>query len=486
MASPTQIGITTWQADPHPASLTRFLAVLAAAGLINASIAAYLLCPLPASHHPSLAALLIRASIYVLGAALAGALGCWFYWTRPANLFRLNPPVPFRLFTLTNAVTWVFIPSIVLWSGQASPVSPLVATLAAVLLAHGLRKTIPVVQPNPEDLHPPARELFAATIQTHPYELHGYILAICLYGAVYNLANSWILDAGCLFALSAFLFTWKLTLAPNPSLPVSQASARALRRLAIAVPIAILLTAIALLFGVAHRNQLEYLAAQSRANGGPQSGDTDRAARSQAAGGTTISGYQSIILWPIPEKKQILPPLPQPSTVLAPGTTKPLVIRFDGPYYYFQPPGKRPTPDAHQAHGTPVDLNIQSNNFIPLVMEAHQSLGTPIPIARCREIQVAVLNGDNTPGSVSLGVLLTDTSAPGKPQVYLGQQPVQSTQSVQFRIKTDPVPETLRFQVPASAKIHKFDQITVLFFPNGANYAQGPKLAIQQFQLIPR
>ena len=75
MASPTQIGITTYQADAHLPSLTRFLAVLAAAGLINASIAAYLLCPLPASHHPSLTALLIRASIYVFGAAFAGALG---------------------------------------------------------------------------------------------------------------------------------------------------------------------------------------------------------------------------------------------------------------------------------------------------------------------------------------------------------------------------------------------------------------------------
>jgi hypothetical protein len=484
MASPTQIGITTYQADAHPPSLTRFLAVLAAAGLINASIAAYLLCPLPASHHPSLAALLIRASIYVLGAALAGTLGCWFYWTRPANLFRLNPPVPFRLFTLTNAVIWVFIPSIVLWSGQDSPVSPLVATLAAVLLAHGLRKTIPAAQLHPEDPHPPARELFAVTLQTHPYELHGYVLAICLYGAAYNLANSWILDAGCLLALSAFLFTWKLTLAPNPSVPTRQVNARALRRLAIAVPAAILITAIALLFGVAHRNFAE---ARSRANSSPQSGGgTDRNPRSQSAAGTTISGYQSIILWPIPEKKQILPPLQQPSTLLAPGTTKPLVIRFDGPYFYFQPPGKRPTADAHQAHGTPVDLNIQANNFIPLVMEAHQSLGTPIPIARCREIQVAVLNGDNTPGSVSLGILLTDTSAPGKPQVYLGQQPVQSTQSSQFRIKTDPAVETLRFQVPISAKIRKFDQITVMFFPNGANYTQGPRLAIQQFQLVPR
>jgi hypothetical protein len=485
MASPTQIRITPYQAAAELPSLNRFLALLTTAGLINASIAAYLLCPLPPSRHPSLTALLVRASLYVCGAALAGVLGAWFYWTRPGNVFRHSPPVPFRLFTLANATTWVWIPSIVLWSGQDSPVFPCVAVLAAALLAHGLRKITPPPAP-PQDPPTYPRELFAVTLQTHPRELHGYILALCLYAAAYELTNSWVLDAGCLLALSAFLFAWKLTIAPHPGSPNSQANAVAFRRLAIAVPAAIVVTAIALLFGVAHRNLVQAQAAQSRDDSHSRAGNTDRPTRSQSATGSTLSGYQSIILWPIPEKKQIRPPLPEPTTLLAPGTTKPLVIRFDGPYFYFQPPGKRPAADAHQARGTPIDLNIRANNFIPLVMEAHQSLGTPIPLARCREIQVAILNGDNHPGTVNLGVLLTDTATPGKPQVYLGQQPLQSTQPDQFRIKTDPAPETVRFSVPTQAKIRKFDQITVLFFPDTANYTLGPKLAIQQFQLIAR
>jgi hypothetical protein len=119
-------------------------------------------------------------------------------------------------------------------------------------------------------------------------------------------------------------------------------------------------------------------------------------------------------------------------------------------------------------------------------MEAHQSLGTPIPLARCREIQVEVLNRDNHPGTVNLGVLITDTSGTGKPQVYLGQQPLQSTEPGQFRVKTDPVLETLHFSIPSPAKLRKFDQITVLFFPDTGNDTLGPKLAIQQFELIAR
>ena len=485
MAPPTQTGIIHYQADPHLPSPTRFLAFLATAGIINAWIAAELLCPLPASHHPSLTALVVRASIYVSGAALAGVLGAWFYWTRSGNPFLLHPPVPLGLFTLTNAATWVWIPSIVLWSGQDSPLFPCVAVLAAILLARGLRKIMPPSTP-PQDARTYPRELFAATLETHPRELHGYFLAVCLYSAAYNLTNSWILNAGCLLALSAFLFAWNLTGAPHPRLPSHQANARALRRLAVVVPAAIVMTAIALLFGVAHRNLAQAQAARSGANGHLPAGHTGHPTGPRSAGGSSLAGYESIILWPVAEKKQIVPPLVQPATLLAPGTTKPLIIRFDGPYFYFQPPGKRPAPDAHQAHGTPIEVNIRANNFIPLVMEAHQSLGTPIPLARCREIQLEVLNGDNHPGTVNLGVLITDTSGSGKPQVYLGQQPIQSTEPGQFRVKTDPIPETLRFSIPSPAKLRKFDQITVLFFPDTANYTLGPKLAIQQFQLIAR
>lgn len=142
MASPTQIGISTCQADSAQPSVTRFIGLLVAAGFINGAIAAYLLCPLPPSHHPSLTALLVRATLYVAGAALAGMAGAWFYWTRPSNPFRANPPISFRLFALTNAAAWVWLPAFVLLSSQDSPASACIAVLAAVLLATGMRKAI--------------------------------------------------------------------------------------------------------------------------------------------------------------------------------------------------------------------------------------------------------------------------------------------------------------------------------------------------------
>jgi hypothetical protein len=197
-------------------------------------------------------------------------------------------------------------------------------------------------------------------------------------------------------------------------------------------------------------------------------------------------GYESIILWPVPEKKQIVAPIPAPSNLLEPGSKKPLVIRFDGPYWYYQPPEKAPSKEAHQAQGSPLAIDIQAENFISLTMEAHQALGNAIPLGRCREIEVEVLNRDNRRGLVSVGVLLTDSKAQGRPTIYLGQQPVVSSEAEHFAVKTSPVSEVLRFVVPESGKVRRFDEINVMFFPDGANFGKGPKMAVGEFQLEPR
>jgi hypothetical protein len=109
----------------------------------------------------------------------------------------------------------------------------------------------------------------------------------------------------------------------------------------------------------------------------------------------------------------------------------------------------------------------------------------PIPIDRCREINLSILNKDNRPGTINIALLLTDSAQPSN-QLYLGQQPVASSQPGSFTVKSAATAEVLRFQVPTPAKIRKFDHISVLFFPDAANYQTGPKVAIDQFELIPR
>jgi hypothetical protein len=473
--------------DPY--TVKRFFSFMVGAGLVNAMIAGFLLCRLPDSHPPAFASLLIRAIIYVSIGALAGVVGAWAYWKSPSSPFREHPPIPFSLFALVCASGWVWVPAMMIFSEQMSAATALAAALGAILLATGLRNaTFFVVAPaelHSSSIEPKESELFTESLYRAPPEAHGYAIAISLYAAVCALLNRWNLTAAALLALGAFLFAWKRTFAQSGDLYTNHESKRAARRLALVAIPAILVTIWALLDGVAHRNRVSEMNAELAASDGNSAIEHAHKKTQPQASVSSISGYESIILWPIPQKKQILPPLLARATLLAPGTTKPLVIRFDGAYWYFQPPEQRPSATAHQAHGTPLAIDIQSHNFIPLTMEAHQNLGTPIRLARCREIRVTLENRDLRPGVINLAVLLTDSISTGKPTLYVGQQPVLTGQPGQS-IDSAPVTQALRFPIPAPAKIRKFDEITVMFLADGEHFDKGPKIAIQQFQLLPR
>jgi hypothetical protein len=254
---------------------------------------------------------------------------------------------------------------------------------------------------------------------------------------------------------------------------------RAAARLVRMALAAVLVTAWALLYGVAHRQSGVRGSASAAAGDG-----SVKAARQSSQFGP--GGYESVILWPYPEKKQIVAPLARHDSLLAPGAAKPLVIRFDGPYWYLQPPDVRPGPRAHQAHGTPVGVDIKSSNSFPLIMSAHQSLSAPIRLSRCREIQVDLENRDNRPGFIAVALLLTDGDAGQKSALYLGQQPIVSTEAAHFSIKQAPLAETLRFPVPLHGSIAKFDKITVMALPDVEHEYVSPKIAIEDFRLLPR
>jgi len=461
----------------------KFFFYMVSAGLINAMFAGILFCRLPELHLPSLSAIFSRAVLYVVVGSLAGVVGSWLYWRSPWNLFRESPPIPFPLFALLCASGWIWIPSMVILSEQSSAFATTIAVIGTAFLAVGLRNaTASVFAPSMSgsEGYGPESELFAESLYRAPREAHGYVITLLLYAGVYALGMHFNYGAAALFALSVFLFIWKQAIVPNDDLAKKHEYRRAsLRLVGLAIP-AILVTAWALLDGVAHRNRMEEMNAAASARNGDSSHKKKGASTPSGLG-----GYESLILWPVPEKKRIVPPLPE-TTLLAARTSEPLVIRFDGSYWYLQPPNKTPGPTAHQSHGTPIGAEIASINSTPLVMEAHQILGSVIPIARCREIQVEIENRDNKIGVISLAVLLKNGASPKSPTLYLGQHPIVSTEPEHFLYKTESVFETLRFAVPPSVTMRKFDEITVMMLPDVEHALVGPKIAIKGFQLFPR
>jgi hypothetical protein len=209
---------------------------------------------------------------------------------------------------------------------------------------------------------------------------------------------------------------------------------------------------------------------------------------SKAAYREPDSSYYGIILYPPPAKHQIVAPAPRDPTQLAGANAKLVLIPFDGPYWYFKPPFRAPSAQAHIAHGRATDPNInpRSTDYEPLRMEAHQNLGLPISLACCREIDVALTNADTRPGAITLALTLTDSASPGKPFRFIGAEPIPSSQLDPMPLNRAPVKEVLRFQIPRSTGLRQFNQITLAFQLAPRHARAGAKVSIDTFELIPK
>ncbi|HEY2472747.1 MAG TPA: hypothetical protein VGI45_33490 [Terracidiphilus sp.] len=468
-------------------TLGRFFCLTVAAGLINAMIIGVLFCRLPNAHAPGLRSLLMSAASYVLIGALAGVAGSWLYWKSPSSPFRRRSPLPFPLFALVCAAGWVWVTPMLLLAEQVSPATAFAAMIGAFVLAAGLRNAsygvFASVQPQSPRFETIDGELFAESTSRAPFEPYGYIIAISLYAAGAALYTHSNYTASMWLALSAAVFAWKNSIPRKPALSDRERYRRAsLRLVLIAIP-AVILTGWAMLEGVAQRNRAAAEGAALDAQEHAVKAVAKPNANTSALGS---SGFESLILWPYPPKKELIAPVPSARSLLVPGTKQPLILRFDGTYEYIQPPDQRPGLTAHRAHGTPLHVDIASNNDFPVMMHAHQNLPAPIATAACSEIDVEIENADNRAGMVSLGLLLGN-GLPGHEQTaYLGQQPIESTEPGRFYIKASPATETLRFAVPANVNLRQFAEITVVVLPDVEHMFVAPRIAIREFRLLPR
>ena len=220
-----------------------------------------------------------------------------------------------------------------------------------------------------------------------------------------------------------------------------------------------------------------------------QLGEATREETSEGSVSDFAEAYSGIVLWP---KKQTSTTLVAPAPLLGNNvlvtnrSANPLVVPFNGVYWFFKAPDVRPPRGSREAHGSPEMLSTRSTDRRPLSMEAHQNLGTLVDLDCCSRIQVAIRNTDRYPGTVSLELILTDTSLPRKPSQSLGSILVKSTRPWQLYGDRPPVGETLSFEIPAHSAIHHFDEATIVFRLDRARADFGAKIAIERFVLIPR
>ena len=150
-----------------------------------------------------------------------------------------------------------------------------------------------------------------------------------------------------------------------------------------------------------------------------------------------------------------------------------LSIPFSGVYSFF-PRGWRPRkPDI--VHGDPARMSFRTTDHTALTMEACQTFGTPIDVACCRAIGLAIASGEPDSGTVALELILQNTTLPGQPSQSLG---------IVDPRKPPPADQTITFPMPQTPPFSQFDQAIVRFHLERPRSDQSAKIAVRRFVLV--
>lgn len=196
-------------------------------------------------------------------------------------------------------------------------------------------------------------------------------------------------------------------------------------------------------------------------------------------------GYIGVILTPKRQPRVTSKKIPQlVLNTKAPGLKNPLHIPFTGSYWFFQDPFVRPPFDSITAEGDPANVGVRSSNRKPLQMEAVQTLDEPIQTRDIDKIELAMLNADRNPQTISVEVVLVDTGTWGIPTLSLGVERLEQNSAL-MNI-TDSRSETEGFRVPLPPRLERFNQIRLIFRLDPSRNRQAAAIAIESFVLIPR
>jgi hypothetical protein len=153
-------------------------------------------------------------------------------------------------------------------------------------------------------------------------------------------------------------------------------------------------------------------------------------------------------------------------------------------YWLFRWPQTQPPPGSYVTRGSPLDSVFRSSDHFALSMEAHQNFGTLIDLSCCSRIQLAIRSADPNSGYISLELVLTNTTLPGRPSVSLGKATIASALDLRPDEPASPVQGILNFDVPRFPAIGEFDEATILF--HRTIRTASARVAIDGFIFVPR
>jgi len=452
------------------------------AGLFPSAVGVYLACSLLPIHDLSWLNLLIRSAAYVSLAALVSLAIFWISWTFLSTKPSFDPVI---LSYGTCGIS-MFLPATGLLFSKHSWWAFIILVGMSTSAAFCLRALFPIEEPQTQVY---SATIFKGIAPDQTTLRSTLVLALLLECSVVFLLLGHIFFTCALLTISFFLLGWRLNVHLETIRRVATDIGLLRQRILGQYLGAVLVTAVSL---IPFLNGGPWIKGFSLLLGSGTVMQETSVHKSRPAATDGDDRFVGIILLPPPTKKtEIIPPRSHAVSVNPWTKFQPLVIPFDGLYWYFKAPNHDPGLRPHVVRGKATEANIHSTDRRPIMMEAHQSLGTPIDRSCCREIRVAITNADTSPGRISLGVSLVNSTLPNSSPIKgkaetLGVKVIQSSEPQHFSIKRPPVDEVLTFPIPPDGKFPQFDQIKVLFLPAPERSLGAAKVAIRNFQLVPR
>lgn len=494
------------ESEPRP--ITRWLPPIAA--LLAGGTVASVVCRLPLVHSLSWTALVISSVERALAVFLASSVAAWGSYLILPSTVRLAPPrlilrasldavwlAPLALFMRENSA-WAMAMATVLvasvaksfhlikeWSAQADGSESLVLSLSRIAFS-------------PPESSPGFWRLLRAVGA-----------AVCAQtGALAGFAD-YPFTAAMLVGISSGVWSWSFFTDASQDNWQNSRWSQSKSRILLIVAMAIVFTAGGLTrylrstyriggLGVPSRHHSRHAATRVILRGQPggekaSEGGERRGQLYQKASESSFpdarDGNSGVILWP---KEQMPAKLVAPAPAMGSGLltssriAKPLIVPFSGVYWFFKAPDLHPPSTSRQAQGSPELLDIHSTDRRPLSMEAHENFGSLIDLDCCSRMQISIRNADLYSETVSLELILINSSLPGKPSLSLGTVMAKSTPPWKIYEKPSPTAETLNFPIPANLSLRRFDEVMIVFRLAAFRADDGAKIAIDHFVLVPR
>lgn len=435
------------------------------AGLFAAALTAFSVSHLPGIHFSSWGSLLVGALLGVLLVSLAAFVSSLGMRRNPSH------PMPEHA-ALKAALIAAWIAPLALLCRQDSiwilPVVAIFVALAGMSLWPA-RETAGLAETPPDD-----PQLFTPLESpTWPRQAAAFGVILCGEAGAAIGATRHLLAGTLLVMLASGV--WLYVFRENWKLRSDEVRARH------AVPVAVF----AILFTVI--GLLPFL--RRGYVGGPGSGRfATRASHvsTQTGARNAEEGYIAIELWPERQPAVLIVPTPVRKSAVGGKKSSPLVIPFSGVYWFFKSPDLSLPPKPREAHGSPEMFDIHSTDRRSLSMQARQNLGAFVDLSCCRSVRIGIRNSDRYPGTVSIELVLTDTASPGRPSISLGRKLVRSTRPWMLYDHRPPTNEVLEYAVPANLRIHRFDEVMVIFWLDQDRAFAAAKMGIENFVLVPR